>query len=541
MRNPTFIGCILFLATAAVDAALLDAVFQPRDGPAVVSFDTIRARSSTPSKLRRRQAESVVTVSVQNGFEMATPIAQYFTNLSIGTPAQNVMVQLDTGSNDLVLNSASSAFCKNNTDLCAGATYNANTSSSYHYLSSNASLGYGGGDLTSGDYATDSLAFGSTTIKNVQMVLSYNTTTADSIWGLSYSAGEQGISNGEGEYPSISELMVSSGAIQSNAYSLFLNSQGSSAGSLLFGGVNKGKYRGPLSTIPMESNPNYTSPTGFIVTVTGIGLTLSESTPTNKANTSIPLVTNRADPFLIDSGTYNIEIPLEHLQPILKALGAEYESASEYAMVPCSMTTNTSTLDFMFTSFKISIPLAELIFPQAFLAFDYYVPTLSDGKTPGCLLGIQPAGEDFILGDTFMRSTYIVFDLDNNEVSMAQANIGSADTQPDDIVEISTGKNSVPGATKVANPVRAFQNETAIANYDVPATGTWSFYETVSTTFEATKAPTLAGTTGLQPTGTATVTGSANVPTSSKAIAAGMGGDLSKACLVVILGFVCLL
>ena len=349
--------------------------------------------------------------------------------------------------------------------------------------------------------------------------------------------------------------MVSSGAIQSNAYSLWLNSQDSTIGSLIFGGVDKGKYTGPLSTIPIENNPNYTTPSGFIVTVTGIGLTLSADAKTNtKANTSIPLVTKRADPFLIDSGTYNIELPLEHLQPILTALGAEYEAASDYAMVPCSMTTNTSTIDFVFTSFSISVPLTELIFPQDFLAYDNYIPTLRDGKTPACLLGIQPSGEDMILGDTFMRSAYMVFDLDNNEVSLAQANIGAQNAQADDVVEITSGKNSVPGATRVVNPVRAFENETAIANYDVPATGTWSYYETVSTTVSATGAPKVAGTTGVAPTGTGKVTttvavasaattaatGSAAAATTSKAVATSFSGHFSKISWLAILGLACL-
>ena len=338
--------------------------------------------------------------------------------------------------------------------------------------------------------------------------------------------------------------MVFKGAIQSNAYSLWLNSQGSSTGNLLFGGINKAKYSGPLYTIPIESTPNTGPPSQFIVTSTGIGLTLSDG-----SNISRPLIDHRADPYLIDSGTYNIEMPLDLMQPILAALGAEYEAASEYAMVPCSMTTNTSTLDFHFTSFAISIPLSELIFPQEFLAYSDLVPTLSDGKTPGCLLGIQPGGQDFILGDTFMRSAYIVFDLDNNEISMANANIGSDATQPDNIVEIGTGKNSVPGATKVVNPIRANQSESAIANDDVPATGTWSFYETVSTTFAPTIAPTVAGTTGIggggttRQTGTGTATGSAATATASKAAAATSNhrGDFSKTCLVAILGVICLM
>jgi hypothetical protein len=114
---------------------------------------------------------------------------------------------------------------------------------------------------------------------------------------------------------------------------------------------------------------------------------------------------------------------------------------------------------------------------------------MSDGVTPACLLGITPAGNDFILGDTFMRSAYIVFDLDNNEISMAQANIGELDVQADTILPIGTGPTAVPSATKVKNPVRAWPNETAVANYDIPATGTWSYYATVSETETATSVP----------------------------------------------------
>lgn len=106
-----------------------------------------------------------------------------------------------------------------------------------------------------------------------------------------------------------------------------------------------------------------------------------------------------------------------------------------------------------------------------------------------------------------MRSAYIVFDGANDEVSLAQANVGAA-VLPDDIVEIAKGKNAVPGATRVKDPVRAWPNETAIANYVIPATGTWPFYARVTETVSATPPPLAMGTTaGVGPVPTRTGTG----------------------------------
>jgi len=316
--------------------------------------------------------------------------------------------------------------------------------------------------------------------------------------------------------------MVATGAINSNAFSLFLNSRDSPTGSLLFGGVNRAKYHGPLYTIPVEMNPGYTYTMQWIVTVTGLSLTLPPSTNTSSP-LPIPFVSNRADPYLLDSGTYNTQLPLSLLEPIFAALGAEYDPPSNYAMVPCSLATNASTLNFIFSSFSIAIPLAELIFPSAFLAYDSYAPTLADG-TPACLLGLAPGGEDFILGDTFLRSAYVVFDAVNNEISLAQAAVGPAASAADDIVEIGKGKNAVPGAIRVSNPTRAWANETAIANYVLPATGTWPFYTEVTETVSATVAPLNVGSTGVAPVGSATGTGTVTAVGASTTVVGSAGG-----------------
>lgn len=62
-------------------------------------------------------------------------------------------------------------------------------------------------------------------------------------------------------------------------------------------------------------------------------------------------------------------------------------------------------------------------------------------------------------GDTFLRSAYVVFDLDNEEISLGKTLynvIGS------DILEIGAGKNSVPDAIVAKNPVTLAPTETGM-------------------------------------------------------------------------------
>ena len=54
-----------------------------------------------------------------------------------------------------------------------------------------------------------------------------------------------------------------------------------------------------------------------------------------------------------------------------------------------------------------------------------------------------------MLGDSFLRSAYVVYDLEQNEISIAQTQFNGG---ADDVREITRG-NNVPGATAVARPV----------------------------------------------------------------------------------------
>lgn len=79
-----------------------------------------------------------------------------------------------------------------------------------------------------------------------------------------------------------------------------------------------------------------------------------------------------------------------------------------------------------------------------------------------CYLEIIPSGADsdlVILGDNFMRSVYTVFDLEANEVSIAQANYNSS--LPAQIEEI---KSTVPSAVKAPQYYNTFSAIASISS-----------------------------------------------------------------------------
>ncbi|KAK4981308.1 hypothetical protein LTR50_007907 [Elasticomyces elasticus] len=134
------------------------------------------------------------------------------------------------------------------------------------------------------------------------------------------------------------------------------------------------------------------------------------------------------------------------------------------------MANSATTLDFTFSSSTISVEMNELVI----------VAGTERGK-PVCILGIGPAGSSTpVLGDTFLRSAYVVYDLSANQISLAQTNFNSTS---DNILEIANGTAGVPGATGVASPVTSAAVQTGGARLNGQPTG-------VTSTAGAAAAPT---------------------------------------------------
>lgn len=208
--------------------------------------------------------------------------------------------------------------------------------------------------------------------------------------------------------------MKNQGLIQTPVYSLWLNSARASAGSILFGGIDTSKFKGKLTTFKVRSEQGQYRQ--FLLEIKSVSFAGKKISGSYLA--------------VVDSGYTGSSFPLSLAQSIWAAAGihdTQIDQATGYPMVDCNFGNSLSVpfMDFDFGSAKFRVSLSELLIITA----------------PGqCLLGIAAAsgGASYqpLLGITFLRSVYAVFDLYNNEVSLAQANFNPGSSR---IMEIETG------------------------------------------------------------------------------------------------------
>lgn len=275
--------------------------------------------------------------------------------------------------------------------------------------------------------------------------------------GIGYPSNEVqvGVSGGS-PYANLPKAMVNKGLIKSSAYSLWLNDLDANTGSILFGGVNTKKYHGTLETLPIQKIGGGFSE--FIIALTAVALTNSSGT-TNYSSSALPAAV------LLDSGSSLTYLPDVIVEMIFNDLGVTYDSSSGVGFMPCSSGSQNINVSYTFSSPTITVALSELLLDVG----DY---SFNNGER-ACAFGIVPAGDSMsVLGDTFLRSAYVVYDLANNEISLANTNFNSTGNN---VLEITTGSDSVPDATAVANPVTSVAAVGSGARIGGPPGGTGIF------------------------------------------------------------------
>lgn len=287
------------------------------------------------------------------------------------------------------------------------------------------------GSTASGDYITDHFEIGDTVIESLQMGLANQTASGTGVLGIGFTANEAA----ETPYPNLVDQMVEQEFIPTKAYSLYLNDYQSSTGSILFGGVDTEKFIGGLTVVPILPDAQTQNFTSFTVGMTAVSFSFPNGTTHNAS-----LQGGSLDAVL-DSGTTLSYFPDDVASPLFEALGAfTYSSLGSVGltMVECSLATSGLELNFRFNdSVSIVVPADEVVI-DAFGPVNGAIPPEIPLQNP-CLFGIQNSGDslpsegarqiDFaLLGDTFLRSAYVVYDLDNNQIALAQANLNSTDT-----------------------------------------------------------------------------------------------------------------
>lgn len=365
----------------------------------------------------------------------------YFANVSLGTPAQKLRLQIDTGSSDMWVHSVGIPECQGPGSIncsCSG-TFDTNASSTYTYLNSDFNIWYQDSHNSHGDYALETVSIGGQQLNHVQFGIGYNTVSRLGILGIGYRSDEA-IPDNRMFYPNLPELMVDQGLIQSNAYSLWLDDIESSTGTILFGGVDTHKFHGMLQTLPVIPSAGVYEKVSIVMS--GVGLSTKGRRQFSRKDLSAVA--------MLDAGSTLIQLPNNLFDAILQGLDMPYEMLGRAAIIDCSLAESPALVDFTFSSATIVVPMNELV-AQA-VTNDGEELTNDDGS-PKCVFGIMPSNTELVLlGDTFLRSAYVVYDLANNQVSLAQTDFNATSSH---LVEIGKGKGWIPNGSSAANSAQA--------------------------------------------------------------------------------------
>jgi len=307
--------------------------------------------------------------------------AQYYGEISVGSPGQSMAVVFDTGSSNLWVPDKKPFGSSH-------SIYTHDKSSTYVENGTKFAIQYGSGPV-SGVYSRDDVAIGDQILKNYLFAevddtsglgVGYRLGKFDGILGLAWPAiSVDGV-------PTPLEAMVAS--LDEPCFAFALGDEAD--GELVLGGVDDSKYTGEFAYVPL-SEKSY-----WQVALDSLSVSNASMTSATKA--------------IVDSGTSLLAGPTDDVKAIAKAVGATPSIAGEY-MIACDATAP----DIVFSLGGADYPLA--------LA-DYII---QEEGSPECLFGMMgidipaPAGPLWILGDVFMRKYYVKFDYGGEQIGIATA------------------------------------------------------------------------------------------------------------------------
>lgn len=314
--------------------------------------------------------------------------AQYFGEISLGSPAQTFMVIFDTGSSNLWV---AGAQCDSS---CRGKSeYDSSQSVTYVANGTDFAIQYGSGPV-SGYWSHDDLLMGGALVKQQQFA---EVTDASGL-GAAFQAGKfDGILGLAFESISIDHIVtpfgnaVAQGAVPRPVFAFSLGREDGEDGELTLGAIDRDRFVGDITWLKLNAATYWQTPLD--------GVTLGGE--------SVSRVRNA----IFDTGTSLITLPPRDAKALAKSVGARALGGSGEYFLACSKVDKLPTLTFTVQGFDIELE-----------GRDYTIP---DG--PICLLavmGLQVPGIEgglSILGDVVLRKYYSVFDYANERVGLAIA------------------------------------------------------------------------------------------------------------------------
>lgn len=198
------------------------------------------------------------------------------------------------------------------------------------------------------------------------------------------------------EYVNVPLNLYEQGYIKSPTFSLYMDDLSAQSVSVIFGGIDQSKYTGQLYTVPRVSSTSY-------------DVTL-DSISTKGFTTHSMKVT-------LDSGTSLGLLPTLILQMFQQWLTLEYDSTNKYYYWPGNVKIPDQEVAFTFSGAIFSVPLSSLFIKSDLLGDPFPNGQWVFGATP-----TDSSPQVILLGDVFLRSMYVVYDVANPQIGLAMAN-----------------------------------------------------------------------------------------------------------------------
>lgn len=270
--------------------------------------------------------------------------------------------------------------------------YDSSSSSSYKKNGSEFGIRYGSGEV-SGYISQDTLRIGDLKVKNQlfgeatsEPGLAFAFGRFDGILGLGYDT----ISVNHIPPPFYS--MIDQGLLDEPVFSFYLGDSSKGTDSVCtFGGADKSKYTGKMVKLPLRRKAYWE--------VNLDSITFGKETADMEGTGAI-----------LDTGTSLIAMPTDYAELLNKQIGAKKGFNGQYT-VECSKRDSLPDLTFNLSGYNFTIT-----------AYDYILEV--QGSCISSFQGIDLGGNIgplFILGDSFLRRWYSVYDLGNDAIGLAKA------------------------------------------------------------------------------------------------------------------------
>ncbi|KAK1639309.1 aspartic peptidase domain-containing protein [Colletotrichum phormii] len=405
-----------------------------------------------------RQSVSVTDVHVTDW--------NYLVNATVGTPPQDVSLRVSVQAEHTWVPNAKYCDYYNYSDYydstsTRSAYYIDSYSCKYGAFQSNESSTYvnpGTEDFSTrysvgraqGEWISDTLCVAGSQISKMIMGYVQSADVLIGVLGLGFNttSGAQSTASpsSTSNYPTVPERLLQDGLISSPAYSLWLDDASAKSGNLLLGAIDTSKFEGPLIRFSVRTISEWSTNRRFDTWITSFNGSKSDVDDLQPLGESSSQSTDPYDTsnLVLLSPDAALSVLPDDIAIALWALaGASWNDDLGYAIIPCAAAnTTTGRLAVQFYGSDgpvLNVAIADLVVSQdAWSHSEWSWETESASEY--CLFGVY-------LGSAFLKHSYMVFDLINEEIAIAKTKFGS--TQTEDLVPFSAYGAEIPASTSV--------------------------------------------------------------------------------------------